>query len=293
MLTHLKTKILNVELWIHLLFWILFFASINVEWRQSWISNEFLPLSVAPHIALTVPIIFFGNAFWLIPKFLNKEKWYLYLAISFSLFVGFEIVRSFIFSVYLSESDFSFAIFQQEFFGNNSIIFGVLSVLIYSTILYSFLYKFAKDWIVNQSIINQLKFENSNLQLSLANISGNEFVEHQPEQRTTYSIKKRDGFFLLNIDDIQYFQANGDFVVAVDINERKHIINERLNKIYSELDKKDFFQISRSEIVNFKFIKKYNAHIKNRVEVHLKNSQETLFTTNSRTPEFRVWLEKH
>ncbi|PQJ77980.1 LytR/AlgR family response regulator transcription factor [Polaribacter porphyrae] len=292
MSTFFKSMILKLEFWIHLLFWTLFFASINVEWTQSWISNEFLPLSVAPHIALAVPILFFSNVFWLIPKFLNKKKWHLYLAISFSLFVGFEVMRSFIFSIYLSESDFSFAIFQQEFFGENSIIFGVLSMLIYSTILYSFLYRFAKDCIKNQSVINQLKFENANLQLSLANISVNEFVEHQPEKRTTFSIKKRDGFFLLRIEDIQYFQANGDFVVAVDNTNRKHIINERLSKIYSELDKKVFFQISRSEIVNFNYIKKYSSYIKNRVEVHLNNTEETLFTTNSRTPEFRVWLER-
>jgi hypothetical protein len=292
MLTQLKLMISKLEFWIHLILWSLFFASINVEWTQSWISNEFLPLSVAPHIALAVPILFFSNVFWLIPQFLNKKKWHIYLAISFSLFVGFEIIRSFVFSLYLSDYDFSFAIFQQEFFGANSIIFGVLSVLMYTTILYSFLYRFAKDWIVNQSLINKLQFENSNLQLSLANISVNEFIEERPQKRTTFSIKKRDGFFLLRIEDIQYFQANGDFVVAVDHTNRKHIINERLSKIYSDLDKKDFFQTSRSEIVNFNYIKKYNSYIKNRVQVHLNNTEETLFTTNSRTPSFRVWLEK-
>lgn len=293
MFTNLKLILLKTEFWIHLLIWTLFFASINVEWTQSWVSNNFLPLSVAPHIALAVPIIFLGNVFWLIPTFLNKKKWYFYIALSFSLFIGFEIIRSFVFSVCLSESDFSFAIFKKEFFGGNSIIFGALSALIYTTILYSFLYKFTKDWIFSQSIINQLKFENTNLQLSLANVSVSEVVANQTEKRTTFSIKKREGFFLLRVEDIQYFQANGDFIVAVDIDNRKHIINERLRKVYEDLDKKDFFQISRSEIVNFNYIQKYSPHIKNRVEVYLKKSKETLFTTNSRTPDFRVWLENH
>ncbi len=289
----IRKVVTNIEFWLHLLFWSLFFASINVEWTQSWVSTDFLPLSVAPHIALAVPIVFFGNVFWLIPNFLNKQKWHLYIALFFTFLVGFEIVRSFVFSLFLSENDFSFAIFKQEFFGANSIIFGVLSILVYTTILYSFLYKFTKDWIFHQSIIQQLKQENSSLQLSLANVSVNEFVAHQPEKRSTFSIKKRDGFFLLCIEDIQYFQANGDFVIAVDVENRKHIINERLRTIYQDLDKKDFFQISRSEIVNFNCIKKYSPYIKNRVEIHLKNSEDTLFTTNSRTSDFRVWLENH
>ena len=95
------------------------------------------------------------------------------------------------------------------------------------------------------------------------------------------------------IENIKYFQANGDFVIAIDNEGRKHIINERLRTINNQLDKKVFFQISRSEIVNFNFIEKYTPYIKNRLEIFLKKSQESLFTSNSRTPEFRSWIENH
>jgi hypothetical protein len=289
----LKDLIYKVEFWLHLILWSLFFASINVKWTESWISDSFLPESVAPHLALAVPIIFLSNVFWLIPTFLNKRKWYLYIALTFTLLVGFEILRSVIFSVYLSEADISYPLFKEEFFGENSLIFGDLSVLIFTAILYSFLYKFARDWIFNQSIISQLKLENNNLQLSLVSSANVEKFNILTEPKEVFSIKKRDGFFLLRIENIKYFQANGDFVIAIDNEGRKHIINERLRTINNQLDKKVFFQISRSEIVNFNFIEKYTPYIKNRLEIFLKKSQESLFTSNSRTPEFRSWIENH
>jgi len=115
--------------------------------------------------------------------------------------------------------------------------------------------------------------------------------ENNSVYKTTFSVKRRDGVFLLNVNDIIYFQAQGDFVFAIDTNDKKHIINNTLTKIENQLNPKDFFRINRSEILSFHNIIKYSSYRKNRLEITLKNDK-VLFTSNSKAPNFRNWVER-
>ena len=109
--------------------------------------------------------------------------------------------------------------------------------------------------------------------------------------KTIFSVKKRDGIYLLKTIDISYFQAQGDFVLAIDKNDRKHVLNDSLTSIGNQINPATFFRINRSEIVNKSVIIKYNQHIKNRVKITISEPKITLITSNSRTPEFREWVE--
>ncbi|WP_394749358.1 LytR/AlgR family response regulator transcription factor [Spongiimicrobium salis] len=123
----------------------------------------------------------------------------------------------------------------------------------------------------------------------------NKIMRNKGEGRTyrnTYLIKKRSGVHILQIQEVAYFQAQGDFVFAVDQQQQKHIINKSLRHIQLELDPKDFFQINRSEIVNINFIIQYRPYVKNRVEVILRTMESTLITSNSRAQEFKLWLDR-
>ncbi|WP_299246426.1 LytTR family DNA-binding domain-containing protein [uncultured Aquimarina sp.] len=112
------------------------------------------------------------------------------------------------------------------------------------------------------------------------------------QYKSTFSIKKRDGVFLLKVAEIMYFQAQGDFVLAIDKNDNKHIINNSLKHIENEIDKNTFFKINRSEIINRNNIIKYNQHIKNRLKITLNNTETTLYTSNSKASEFKNWLHQ-
>ncbi|WP_299887913.1 LytTR family DNA-binding domain-containing protein [uncultured Lacinutrix sp.] len=305
-ISQVKLFLLNKEVWLHIILWALFFASINVNWTKSWIAESFLPESVAPHTALAVPAIFLINVFWLIPKFLNKTQWMRYLWLSTSLFFGFEIIRAFVFSCFLSDYNSFREFFKNELFGENSLVFGILNVLIFHSLFYSFVYRFTRDWILNQSVIETLKLKNLQLELNSLEIVGidkNHFetmnistikseIETIPVKKT-FTVKKRDGVFLLYVKDIVYFQAQGDFVFAFDNSNNKHIINESLKTIKTQICQGTFFQINRSELVNFNFITKFKSYTKNRLEVSVNNEMSILYTSNSRTPEFRLWIDKH
>ena len=90
-----------------------------------------------------------------------------------------------------------------------------------------------------------------------------------------------------------YFQAQGDFIFAFDSNNNKYIINESLKAIKELICQDSFFQINRSEIINFNYITKFKSYTKNRLEIFLANFNTLVYTFNSKTPEFRLWIEQH
>lgn len=113
----------------------------------------------------------------------------------------------------------------------------------------------------------------------------------QKNYKSTFSVKKPEGVFLLKTENVAYFQAQGDFVLAFDNKNNKHIINYSLSKIEGYINPKRFFRINRSEIVNINSILKYNSYTKNRLAISLSQPNTVLYTTNSRTPDFRNWIE--
>jgi len=109
--------------------------------------------------------------------------------------------------------------------------------------------------------------------------------------KTTFPVKRRDGVFLLKCADIAYFQAQGDFVLAIDQTGTKHILSYSLSEIEEATDPDKFFRINRSEIVNGSSILKFAPYYKNRLAITLARPATVLHTSNSRTPQFRSWIE--
>jgi DNA-binding LytR/AlgR family response regulator len=110
------------------------------------------------------------------------------------------------------------------------------------------------------------------------------------EYKTRFTIKKSNGVYLLSVADIVYIQSQGDFLLAFDVNKNKHVINLSVSKILKLIDPSIFFQINRSEIINVEYIQKFETHFKNKLCISMKGIKESLYTSSSRSPEFRNWL---
>lgn len=139
----------------------------------------------------------------------------------------------------------------------------------------------------------QLLFEKSEQELSENIINELRLIVKNKNDnfKTRFTIKKPNGIFLLSVSDIIYFQSQGDFILAFDKNKNKHVINLSLSKVLSSLNPNQFFQINRSEIVNIDFIEKFEIHFKNKLVISMQETSELLYTSSSRTPKFRAWLE--
>lgn len=126
-----------------------------------------------------------------------------------------------------------------------------------------------------------------------ANLFKNLPLAPQKRYKTTLTVKKRDGVYLLKTDDIAYLRAKGDFALAIDQNGQSHMIPQGLGQLNENLNPQDFFRINRSEIVNFRAILKFETYTKNRLAIHLSSPREVLYTSNAQGPTFKVWIENH
>lgn len=125
--------------------------TINVEWTANWFDRSIRPRNPAPLSALIFPVFFYVNAFLLIPKYLSTKKWKEYIFYALLLFVLPELIRCFCYTMFGGSLSF-----VDELFSRDSFLFGAPSPF-FIALNTSFLYRFARDWFINKSKIEQLQ----------------------------------------------------------------------------------------------------------------------------------------
>jgi len=111
------------------------------------------------------------------------------------------------------------------------------------------------------------------------------------QYKRSYTVKHHSDRYVLPVDNVNYFRAQGDFVEAHDQQGKRHFLNTTLKQIDQEVDPQQFYRINRSEILSFSCIGHIAPHTKNRLTIHLTDGQTVLYTSNARSPGFRTWLE--
>lgn len=111
--------------------------------------------------------------------------------------------------------------------------------------------------------------------------------------KQTFTAKHLGQTYLLQVQDISYIKAQGDFVIAITTDGKSHSLNFKLAEIYTLIDPDVFYQINRSEIINFNQIETITADVKNKLAIKLQSPNVTLTTSNSRSSAFRKWIDQH
>lgn len=153
---------LCVEIFLHLLFWVFYFSVLNVNWSGNWLDRDAHMTGVSAVSAVLFPLSFYLNAFWLVPNFLNSKKWYLYFLITFSLLLVIEFFRAYLFMQFSTTP----VTFYKEIFGRHSIFLSPPNSLFFAFI-FSFAYRFTRDWLINGRRIAQLEQDKTTLELHL------------------------------------------------------------------------------------------------------------------------------
>lgn len=73
-------------------------------------------------------------------------------------------------------------------------------------------------------------------------------------------LNTRTGFMVIDPGDIIYCMADGNYTEIVMANERHEIISSNLGSMVKELDDADFFRISRSALINLRYL----THVDNK-----------------------------
>ena len=140
----------NIEVIVHVLFWLFIFSAVNVDWTSDWFDKTIRPRTPAPLSVLVFPVIFYAHSLWAIPKFLNKSKWKTYVFSFIFIFIFPELVRSGL--LYLNGTAI---MFWEEFRSRDSLILGEPNVL-WMAFSFSVAYRFTKDWFIKQQQVEGL-----------------------------------------------------------------------------------------------------------------------------------------
>lgn len=149
----------KTESFIHVILLILFFMVMESGLGSSLDSVEMNRLRMN---FLAIPLIFYLNTYFLIPKFLKPKKWLTYFFIVLFISPVFDVIRTLFTMLILNDHGATLPKdFGSIFFGNNSISGGI-----FLGFLLSFAYRFTKDWLINLSLIEKLKTERSEMKLA-------------------------------------------------------------------------------------------------------------------------------
>ncbi|WP_426493185.1 LytR/AlgR family response regulator transcription factor [Hymenobacter sp. 102] len=113
----------------------------------------------------------------------------------------------------------------------------------------------------------------------------------QPQYRQRFSVRMRNGLYVLQVEDVMYVQADEGVTFAVDATGTRFPLNGSLTELERQLDPGRFGRMNRSELVNIAFIERVEPYFNNRLVVKLRHTDSTLMTSTAQTPEFRRWLE--
>lgn len=115
--------------------------------------------------------------------------------------------------------------------------------------------------------------------------------ENKTAFRQRFTVRLRNGIYLLAVDDIAHLQADEGVVFPFDTARQRYPLNGSLTKIETQLDPARFFRLNRSDVVNLHHIERLEPYVNDRLAVRLTGRAEPLIASVPRTPELRRWIE--
>lgn len=117
----------------------------------------------------------------------------------------------------------------------------------------------------------------------------------QPAMNTykqRFTVRMRQGIYLLPTQQIAYLQADDSIVFAFDAAGQRYPLNGTLTELEQQLDPTRFFRINRSEIVAIDQIDRLEPYLGDRLAVRLRGVATAFISSAAKTPDLRKWLDR-
>jgi two-component system, LytTR family, response regulator len=102
-------------------------------------------------------------------------------------------------------------------------------------------------------------------------------AEAQYKQRILVKEKKK--YFLVDLDDVYFFEASGDYVV-IHKEKSTHMINDSMNNLESKLEPEQFVRIHRSTIINLQYVDNLQPYFNGEFHITMKNGAKLKLSRN-------------
>ena len=132
------SKYQKTEGFLHLIFWVLIFSTVNVSWQQDWFDTSIRTNTPSPMSVLVFPLLFYAHAYWAIPKYLVTRKWLTYGISLILIFIGPELIRLVLYALVLNRPP------DIEISSRDSFLIGSLNVA-WIAFIFSLVYRLVVD----------------------------------------------------------------------------------------------------------------------------------------------------
>ena len=132
---------------------------------------------------------------------------------------------------------------------------------------------------------------NQNLQLNFEQIRQMLSNPFEKTYKERFTVKIGQHLKVITKDEIECFfsENKGTYIHTYD--NRNYLIDSTLEILEQELDKKDFFRVSRKFIVPLKAIKEIQVYTNSRLKVILPSYKEDeVVVSREKVQDFKTWL---
>ncbi|GAB5533533.1 MAG: LytTR family DNA-binding domain-containing protein [Roseivirga sp.] len=113
-----------------------------------------------------------------------------------------------------------------------------------------------------------------------------------PSEREGLLVKSGNGFVQVKISELLYCYSEDSITFGVTENKR-FIIEETLDDLYSTLDQSQFFKINRGQIIAKSSIQKIAPYFNHRVKLSVSNPRDQEFiVSRPKTNDFKNWMNR-
>ncbi len=112
-----------------------------------------------------------------------------------------------------------------------------------------------------------------------------------PKRR--FLIKSGDNFLMVNSGDMAYLISEESVTMAVLFSGKKHIVDQSITELSSQMDSDTFFHINRKAIVNINSVAKISTWFNSRLKLKLNPPVgEDIVVSRERVKAFKGWLDR-
>lgn len=113
----------------------------------------------------------------------------------------------------------------------------------------------------------------------------------QKQYKSRFMVKVGEHIRSIKISEVAIFYAEGRTVYLVNTDQRKFIIDFKMEELEEMLDPKEFYRLNRSFIVNINAIEEVLVYSNSRLKVLLKNEfDKEMIVSRDKVGEFKNWL---
>ncbi|QSW87907.1 response regulator transcription factor [Flavobacterium endoglycinae] len=133
--------------------------------------------------------------------------------------------------------------------------------------------------------------ETSNLQLDFEQIRQMLSNPFEKTYKKRFTVKIGQHLKVINTEEIECFFSENKGTYIHTFENRDYLIDSTLEILEQELDKKDFFRVSRKFIVPLKAIKEIQVYTNSRLKVILPSyKDDEVIVSREKVQDFKSWL---